>query len=188
MRKLLMLVVVVVVAAFALSAPASANTMVSVKTEPGGNSCTTSTCTAHVISVGTIELEAHVFLFHTHYLDCNNEYILNVNASGAGTLSNFSFTGGDPECEEIAPCDTPWGFTGEELGGSTAELAVNVCFQTLVECDGFVDITLQDNGDHVYTASAVDQRIPSPAFGVDCEITGNWEIENPNFEIMHSDD
>jgi len=187
MRKLIMLAVAAV-AALAFAAPASANTAVSVETEATSQPCTLATCTAHVVNSGDIELEAHVFGFHTHHLDCTNEYTLAVNAAGEGTISNFSFTG-DPECEEIAPCDTPWTFHGEELGGGTGELAADVCFDTVVSCDGVIDITLTDNGNHVYTASAIDQRIPSPSFGVDCEVTGSWQLEEvANFEIIHSDD
>jgi hypothetical protein len=182
-----MLLGIAAVAALAFAAPASASVDVNVVTEPGNNDCTLSTCVAHVTSVGTVELEGHIFGVHDHQLDCNNEYTLAVNANGTGTISNFSFTGSQ-DCLDIEPCDDPWNFTGEETGGGTGELSVDVCFDTTVVCDGLIDIDLQDNGGHVYTASAVDQRIPSPTFGVNCEVTGNWEIEDPTFEIVHADD
>jgi hypothetical protein len=186
MRKLLPFGIAAV-AALALAAPASAGIGVDIVTEPGNADCTTSTCVAHVVSTGTTELEAHIFGFHTHQLDCNQEYAIAVNAAGNGTVSGFNFTG-SADCEEIQPCAHPWGFTSEELGGGTGEVSVNACFDTVVNCKGSFDMTLNDSHGHVYTLSAVDQRIDSPTFGVDCEVTGLWEIEDPTFEIVHADD
>ena len=187
MRKLIMLAVAAV-AALAFAAPASADTGVSVETEATSQPCTLATCTAHVVNSGDIELEGHVFGFHTHWADCTTQYTLSINASGEGTMNNFSF-GGGLDCGDIALCDTPWTFHGEELGGGLTELEANVCFDLIVSCDGVLDLTLTDHGNHVYTASAIDQPIPSPSFGVDCEVTGNWELEEAaSFEIIHSDD
>jgi hypothetical protein len=186
MRKLFLLVATVV-ATMAFATWASANEAVTVVTEPGGQPCTVATCNTGIVNSGLVELRGHVLGIEVHSLDCNNSYTLSVGANGSGTISNFAFTPGDPDCVNIVACNAPWTFTGEETAANVGELNATVCFDgtSLGRCQGAIAIALTETTTHRYRGAVNDQGI---AGGVGrCEVTGAWVQTSPinGFEIVH---
>lgn len=177
-----------VAVSWGLASSAPADSAVEAVAEPSGARCqvAAANCTAHVENVGRVELWANLFFAGPwRLLSCPSTFSLALGPDGSGAVAKLTFAGRGkraPGCGESAACGRPWPVSGEEIGPEAIELLVDICLRArFVGCEGKLDMVWVDDFAHSYTATAARQRIGESV----CELTGRWETQTANFDIMH---
>lgn len=147
-------------------------------------------CALHFVTEHPgIDIWRHLFGIEAHYANCPNEFVMRLDETGAGYISELLIAPTACSPVELCPGQGPQAIQLQETAPGEVRFAFTICFRrvgTAQTSNCPMDVLVTADGTHDYELRATDDPCVGTLEGAFPEVnSAHWLSETTDMEIVH---